>query len=49
MKLLCDGKIVYFNVAESLCGATLTLSDLLGLMDTVLDAHFRELTMAMIE
>ena len=49
MKMLCDGNIVSFVVAESLCDATVTLSDLLGLKDIVLDPHFREATMAVIK
>ena len=47
MKMLCNGNIVYFVVAESLCDATVTLSDLLRL--NVLNAHFREPTMAIIK
>ena len=47
--MLCDGNIVFFVVAESLCGATVTLSDLFGLKHTMLDAHFREPTMAIIK
>ena len=49
MKLLCDGEIVSLVVAESLCGATVILSGLLGLKDTMLDTHFREPTMTIIE
>ena len=50
MKLLCDVIIVSFvSRAESLCGATVTLSDLLGLKDTVFNPHFREPTMAIAE
>ena len=49
MKLLCDGEIVSLIVAESLCGATVILSDLLELKDTVLDTHFREPTMTIIK
>ena len=44
MKMLCDGNIVSFVVAESLCDVTVTLSDLLGLKYTVVDPHFREPT-----
>ena len=40
MKLLCDGKIDSLAVAESLCGATVSLSDLLGLKDIVHNTHF---------
>ena len=49
MKLLCDGKIVSFVVAKSLCGATVSLGDLLRVRNTVLDIHFRDPTMAIIE
>ena len=49
MKLLCDGKTVSFVVAESLCGATVSLGDFLRLKDTVLDTHFCEPTIAIIE
>ena len=49
MKLRCDGKIVSFVVAESLSGATVTLTGLLGHEDAVLDTNFREPTMVMIE
>ena len=40
MKFRCDGNIVFFVVAESLCGATVTLFDLLRLNDTVLKVYF---------
>ena len=49
MKLRCDGKIVYFLGAENLCGATVTLVDLLGLKDIVLDTHYRESTMVAVK
>ena len=49
MNLLCDRNIVSFLVAESLCDATVTLSDLLGPNDTMLDIHFREPIMAIIK
>ena len=49
MKLLCDGKIVSFVAAESLCDATASLGDLLELKDTALDTHFCEPTMVIIE
>ena len=42
-------RFFFFVVAENLCGATVTLSDLLELKDTVLDPDFCELTMSMIE
>ena len=49
MNLLCDRNIVSFVVAESLYDAKVTLSDLLELNNTGLDAHFREPTMAIIK
>ena len=49
MKLCCGGKMVSFGVAVSLCTSTVTLFGFLGLKDTVLDAHFREPTMAKTE
>ena len=49
MKLLCDGKIVSLVTAERLCDATVSLGDLVGLKDTVLDTHICEPTMAIIE
>ena len=42
-------EIVAFVVAESLCGPRVSLGDLLGLKDPVLDTHFREPSMAIIE
>ena len=36
-------------VAESLCGATVSLGDLLSLKDTVLDTHFCKSTMTIIK
>ena len=47
MKMLCNGNTVYFAVAENLCDATVTLSDLPRL--NVLNANFREPTMAIIK
>ena len=49
MKLLCDGRIVYFVVAESLCGTTVSRGNFLGPKDTVHDTHFRERDKAIIE
>ena len=51
MKLRCDRKFVIFVVliAESLCGATVTLFDLLELKNIVSDTYFHESTMVMIE
>ena len=49
MKLLYDEKNVSFVVDTSLCGATVSLSDFLGLKDTVVDTHFREPTMTMMK
>ena len=45
MELRWDRKSI-FVVAESRCGAAVTLFDLLGLKDTMLDAHPCKLTMA---
>ena len=42
MELMCDGKIVFFVVAESLCGATASRGNFLGPENTVHDIHFRE-------
>ena len=49
MELLCDGKIVSFVVAESLCGATVSRGNFLGPEDTVHDTHFREPAKAIIK
>ena len=49
MKLLCDGNILSFVVAESLCGATVNLRDLLEQKDTARDPHFREPAVTIIE
>ena len=49
MKLLCDGKIDYFVVAESLCGTTVSRGNFLGPEDTVHDTHFRERAKVVIE
>ena len=50
MKLLCDGKIVYFVVAESLCGTTVSRrGNFLGPEDTVNDTHFRQPAKVIIE
>ena len=48
MKVLSDGNIVSFVIAESFCDATLTLSNLLGLKYTVIDPLFRVPTMGII-
>ena len=47
--LLCDGKIVYFVIAESLCGTTVSRGNFLGPEDTVHDTHFREQAKVIIE
>ena len=49
MKLLCGRKIVYFVVAESLCGATVFRGNFLGSDDTGHDTHFREPAKVIIE
>ena len=49
MELMCDGKIVSFVVAESLCGATVSRGNFLGPENTVHDTHFREAAKVIIE